>query len=119
ETGGPSGVRAAAARRAPGVYHVRAYAGSAPARWLPQLRAARLSDGLVSTSPGAHPEQRRNGLRVGDAAVAHHGERLVERRDQRLDEFARVELGGTLLLKLASHEQLDRLVGIGNGGVDD
>src|SRR2546430_9928217 len=48
ETGGPGGVRAAAARRAAGLYHVRAYAGSAPARWLPQLRAARLSDGLVS-----------------------------------------------------------------------
>src|SRR2546430_17595597 len=77
ETGGPGGVRAAAARRAAGLYHVRAYAGSAPARWLPQLRAARLSDGLVSTVPGVHPEQRRDGLRVGDAAVAHHGERLV------------------------------------------
>src|SRR5437868_13784270 len=62
ETGGPGGVRAAAARRAPGLYHVRAYAGSTPARWLPQLRAARLSDGLVSTVPGAHPEQRRDGL---------------------------------------------------------
>src|SRR3954466_9205395 len=48
ETGGPGGNRAAAAGGAAGVHHVRAGAGSRAAQRLPQLRAARLSDGLVS-----------------------------------------------------------------------
>jgi len=38
------------------------------------------------------PEQRRDGLRVGDTAVAHHRDGLVEGHDQRLDELAGVEL---------------------------
>src|SRR5262249_56148032 len=68
-------------------------------------------------APVVEPQQGRHGLRVGELAVADHGERLVEGPDQGLQELALVELA--LGAREAPREvEVDRLVGVRDRGVN-
>src|SRR3954470_24436322 len=69
-------------------------------------------------TPGIHPQERSDGFCVGDAAVAHHGDGLGEGHEQRLDELAGIEGRVAYLAQFARDENVDRLVGVRNRGMD-
>src|SRR5437588_6536793 len=65
-----------------------------------------------------HPEQAGERFGVRNASIAQHFDRLVERHADRFDELAGVELRPTLIFKTFCEEELDRFIGIGDGGMD-
>src|SRR5260221_2545828 len=67
---------------------------------------------------GLHEKERGDGLGVGNASVADHGERLVEGDDQRLEELSWFQPRGALR-QLAREEEIDALVRVRDALVDD
>src|SRR5438552_13057576 len=64
------------------------------------------------------PQKAADGLCVCYAAIAHHFDRRVEAHGDRFDELAGVEPWFSFIFQLPCKIELNRLVGIGNGGMD-